>query len=110
LLEERVLAYEKEKREARDAEGKTFLCDVTDARPDPRSIPKSPHRLFGLAPLIGAAVKEHRRAAIARLREFRRAHNVARLRLLAGEKGVVFPHGTYLAVKLWAVAVEPAPT
>jgi len=28
----------------------------------------------------------------------------------AGETDVVFPHGTYLYVQRWAVAVEPAPT
>ena len=110
LLETRVLAYEKEKREVRDAEGKAFLCDSPGPRPGPRSFPKSRHRLFGLAPLIGAAIKEHRLAAIARLREFRRAHKAARLRMLAGEKGVVFPHGTFQAAKRWAVLVQPAPT
>jgi len=110
LLERRVLAYEKDKREEREADGKAFRCDVTQERPDPRSFPMSRHRLFGLSPLIGAAMKEHRLAAISRLRDFRRRHAVARLRKQAGENGIVFPHGTYLAVQRWAVSVEPAPT
>ncbi len=110
VIEARVLAFEKEKRDARDKEGKPFLCDVTNERPDPKSFPKSPHKLFGLAPLIGAKLKKHRLAAIARLRDFRAKHEEARLRKKAGELGVVFPHGTWLAVQRWCVPVEPAPT
>ena len=110
VIEQRVLAYEKEQRDARDAAGKKFRCDVTDEQPDPKSYPKSPHRLFGLAPLIGARVKEQRLAAIARLRRFRAKHDEARLRRKAGEEGVVFPYGSYLAVQRWNVLVEPAPT
>jgi len=110
LLENRILAYEKEHREARDDDGKPFRCDLTDQRPVPRSFPKSPHRLFGLAPLIGARIKEHRLAAIARLQRFRAKHDDARLRRKAGEVGVVFPFGSYLAVQRWNVLVEPAPT
>ena len=110
LLEERVLAYEKEKRDERLASGKSFRCDETDEPPDPWSFPKSRHKLFGLSPLIGAVSKEQRLAAIARLQEFRRRHLEARLRRKAGDEGVVFPHGTFLAVQRWAVAVEPAPT
>ena len=109
LLENRVLAYEKEKREKRIAEGKTFLCDETDERPDPKSFPKTRHKLFGLSPLIGAAIKELRLAAIWRLRAFRRHHKDARLRMQAKENDVVFPYGTYQAVQRWAVAVESAP-
>jgi len=90
--------------------GKPFRCDITDKRPDPRSFPTSRHRFFELAPLIGAAIKEQRLKAIARLREFRRKHKKARLRMKAGETDVVFPHGTYLYVQRWNVAVEPAPT
>lgn len=85
-------------------------CDVTEKRHNPRSFPKTLHRLFGRLPLIGAARKEDRLAAIDQLREFRSRHDSARLRKKAGEDGVVFPHGTYLAVQRWAVAVEPAPT
>ena len=108
LIEKRVLAYEKEKRDERDAEGKSFRCDVTNEQPDPRSFPKSPHRLFGLAPLIGAAIKEDRITAIKRLREFRRKHDDARLRNKGGEHDAIFPHGTWLAVQRWAVPVQPA--
>lgn len=110
LLEQRTLAYEKEMREKRDAEGKLFRCDVTNEKPDPKSYPKSPHKLFRLAPLIGALVKEQRLAAIARLQDFRAKHDDARLRMQAGEDGVVFPHGTYLAHQRWNVLVEPSPT
>ena len=110
LLEQRTLAYEKEEREQRDAEGKPFRCDVTSEQPDPKSYPRTRHKLFGLAPLIGALVKEQRLAAIRRLREFRAKHEDARLRKKAGEEGVVFPHGTFLALRRWNVQVEPAPT
>ena len=110
LIEKRVLAYEAEKRAERDAKGLGFRCDRTDALPDPRSYPKTPHKLFRLAPLIGAKIKEQRLAAIERLRTFRAAHEVARLRKKAGEHDVVFPHGTYLAAVRWNVLVEPAPT
>lgn len=110
LLEARVLAYEKEKRVEWEKKGKPFLCDVVKGKPDPKSYPKTRHKLFGLAPLIGAAVKEHRIAAILRLREFRRKHEDARLRKKAGDHDVVFPHGTWLAVQRWCVEVEPAPT
>ncbi len=34
----------------------------------------------------------------------------ARLRRKAGEEGVVFPFGSYLAVRRWNVQVEPSPT
>jgi len=62
-----------------------------------------------MAPLIGAERLEERLAAIARLHNFRAAHEEARLRKKAGELDVIFPHGTYLAVQRWAVPVEPAP-
>jgi hypothetical protein len=110
LLEKRILAYEKEHRDARDAEGKAFRCDVTDEQPDPKSYSKSPHKLFRLAPLIGAKVKEQRLAAIQRLRSFRAEHEKARLRRKAGEEGVVFPYGSYAVVQRWNVLVAPAPT
>ncbi len=110
LLEARVLVYEKEKRDEWEKKGKPFLCDVSKESTDPKSFPKTRHKLFGLAPLIGAAVKEHRIAAILRLRAFRSEHEVARLRKKAGEHDVAFPHGTWLAVQRWCVAVEPAPT
>ncbi|MCP4448300.1 MAG: hypothetical protein GY811_23615 [Myxococcales bacterium] len=110
LIEKQVLAYEKEERDKRDAKGKAFRCDVTDEKPDPRSCPKSPHKLFGLAPLIGACIKEQRLAAIERLRAFRDDHEVARLRRKAGEEGVIFPHGTFLALHRWNVLVQPTPT
>ena len=110
LIEKRVLAYEKEHRDKRDREGKKFRSDVTDQRPDPKSYPKSPNTPFRLAPLIGALVKEQRLAAIARLRDFREKHEVARLKRKDGEEGVVFPYGSYLAVQRWNVLVEPAPT
>jgi len=110
IIEKRVLEYEKLTRDERLAAGKGFLCDCTNKRPDPRSFPKSPHKLFGLMPLIGAALKENRLDRIARLREFRKQHEVARLLRKGGEHNVVFPHGTYLAVQRWKVAVAPAPT
>ena len=110
LLESRILAYEKHHRETRDAAGKPFRCDVTNKLADPRSFPKSPHKLFGLAPLIGAKIKEQRIAAIQRLQRFRAKHDDARRRRKAGEEGVVFPFGSYLAVRRWNVQVEPAPT
>ena len=34
---------------------------------------------------------------------------IARLKVVAGEEGVVFPHGTYRAVR-WGFQAEPAPT
>ncbi len=107
LLESRVLAYEKAHRDKRDAQGKAFRCDITDEQPDPRSYPKSRHKLFRLAPLVGARVEEQRIAAIARLRQFRVDHELARLRKKAGEHDVVFPRGTYLAVQRWNVPVAP---
>jgi putative transposase len=110
LIENRVLAYEQDKREERDDKGLAFRCDVTDEKPDPRSFPKSRHQLFRLAPLLGARLKEQRLAAITRLREFRARHKEARLRMKAGEQGVVFPFGTYLAVRRWNVLIESAPT
>jgi len=109
-IEEAVLSYEKEQREKREKEGKPFLCDAPQRKPNPWSFPTSPHKLFGLSPQIGAKKKERRLAAIARLREFRRKHEIARLRRKAGEDAVVFPHGTFLAVQRWGVAVEPAPS
>ncbi len=110
LLENRVLAYEAEKRQERDAKGLGFRCDRTDEKPDPKSYPKSPHRLFRLAPLIGAKIKDQRLAAIKRLRKFRDDHDRARLLRKDGCTDVVFPHGTYLAAVRWNVLVEPAPT
>ena len=110
LLEERILAKEKKEREKRDADGKPFECDVTSEPPDPNSFPTSRHSPFGLAPLIGAKVKEERLAAIKRLKEFRERHREARLRFVAGETDVVFPYGTYQAARRWGALVEPAPT
>ena len=66
-----------------------FPCDVTDEKPDPRSSPKSRHQLSCLAPLLGARLKQHRLAAITRLREFRARHKEARQRMKVGEQGVL---------------------
>lgn len=43
--------------EERDAKSLGFRCDHTDQLPDPKSFPKSPHKLFRRAPLIGAISK-----------------------------------------------------
>jgi len=110
LIEKRVLEYEKKMRDARDKSGKAFRYDVTDEKPDPRSFPKSRHKLFGLSPLIASMNKEKRLKAIRRLKAFREDHEIARLLKKAGFHDVVFPHGTYLAVWRWQVAVEPPPT
>ena len=110
LIEKRVLAYEKEQRDVRDKAGKGFRCDVTNEKPDPRSFPRLRHKLFGLSPLIGALDKEKRLKAIRRLRTFRTEHEIARLKKLAGEHDVVFPYGTFQAVRTWNVMVEPPPT
>lgn len=109
LLENRVLAYEAEKREERDAKGLGFRCHHTDKLPDPTSFPKSPHKLFRLAPFIATIIKEQRLAAIERLRIFPLDHEEARLPKQAGEQDVVFPYGTYLAVRRCNVQVAPAP-
>ncbi len=106
-IEERVLAYEKKKRNERDARGMPFRCDVTSEPVDPRSYPRTKHTLFHLAPLIGAKLKELRMAAIRRLQTFRAEHAEARRRHLDGETGVVFPAGTFLAVRRWNVPVAP---
>jgi len=109
LIEKRVLEYEKKHRDARDEDGKAFRCDVTDEKPDPRSFPKSRHILFGLSPLIASMNKEKRLKAIRRLQNFRVDHEIARLLKKAGFHNVVFPHGTFLAVRRWDVKVEPDP-
>ena len=109
LIEKRVLEYEKETRDARDEDGKPFRCDVTDEKPDPMSFPKSRHILFGLSPLIASMDKKKRLKAIRRLQSFREDHEIARLLKKAGVHEVVFPHGTYLAVRRWNVNVEPKP-
>ena len=88
LIENRILAYEKQQRDQRDAEGLPFRCDHTDELPDPRSFPKTPHRLFRLAPLIGAKLRVLRIKAIRRLKQFRHDHDDARRRYLAGEHDV----------------------
>lgn len=110
LIEKRVLEYEKKKRDEHDESGKPFRCDVTDEKPNRWSFPKSRHKLFGLSPLIGAMNKAKRIKAIRRLQAFREDHEIARLLKKAGFHDVVFPHGTYLAVRRWQVAVAPAPT
>ena len=111
LLEGRILAYEKDQRDHRDREGRPFLCDQPEGkRPKAGCFPSSPHRLFELSPLIGAALEKHRRDAIRRLRQFRHDHEEARLRVLAGDTDVVFPYGTFQAVRRWGCAAAPAPT
>ena len=72
---EYTLGNENEHREARDSEGTLCRSDVTNQQPDAMSYPTSPHKLFRLAPLFGARVKEHPLPAIARLRSLRAKHD-----------------------------------
>jgi len=110
LIETRIQTYEQEMREAREAAGLPFLCDSPEANRDPRAFPKSPPRLFRLAPLIGARLKAVRLRAIERLRAFRQAHAQARAEMRAGKTDVVFPYGTFLAARRWNVKLAPAPS
>ncbi len=107
-IEERVQAYEEQKRKERDIKGVPFRCDVTQEPVDPRSYPRTKHTLFRLAPFVGAKLKKLRIAAIQRLHTFRAQHAQARERHLEGDQDVVFPAGTFLAVRRWNVRVAPA--
>ena len=110
IIEQRVLDYEQQMRDKRDAQGKPFLCDSPERKRNPRDVPTSTPTLFRLAPLIGARLRKVRLAAIARLQTFRIDHDNAMAQFRAGNRDVVFPHGTYGAARRWNVNVAPAPS
>jgi len=56
--------------------------------------------LFGTSPEVSGKSKWARIEALQRRAEFVLAHGVARARLLAGERDVVWPFGTWIRVRL----------
>jgi putative transposase len=99
-LEER----EKAAAEVRTAEGTSVLGvhAILKQRHTDRPATGEPRR--GLNPRIASRDKWRRIEALERLKGFLARHREALLRFMAGDRGAVFPHGTYLMRVRFGVA------
>lgn len=66
---------------------------------DPTDTPATLAKRGGLRPQIAGKSVEHRIEQLLALKVFRAAYRAARLRWFAGEREVLFPHGTYRMLK-----------
>jgi hypothetical protein len=90
-----VLAQEEAARAARAKKSVRVLGRKKVLRADPTDRPKSVAARRGLRPHVASHDKERRTRELIALRDFRIAHRVARRRFSGGERGVLFPFGTY---------------
>ncbi|MBV1859993.1 MAG: hypothetical protein KUG77_16390, partial [Nannocystaceae bacterium] len=85
--------------------GGSFMGMRRVRRQPPDSSPKTRAPRRGIRPTVAGKNKLARIEALQRNAAFFEAHEDARLRFEAGERGVVFPLGTYLMVQRFGVAV-----
>ena len=94
-VHELVLEAEAEARRKRDEEGKPFLGLDRLRRLKPWHRPDSKEPRRELSPRVAAKDESLRRRILACIKRFVKGHEEARLAWLAGDRGVVFPAGTY---------------
>jgi hypothetical protein len=94
-LRDAVRAEEERAREDRLGRGARVLGRKAVLRAEPTDVPKTVEPRRELRPSVACREKARRIAELDALVEFRAERHAALLRHLAGEPGVVFPHGTY---------------
>jgi hypothetical protein len=104
---EAVRGEEKRARNERATRGGRVLGRKAVLRAATTDAPKTVEPRRQLRPFIACRDKSRRRWELERLLAFRRARRAARLRFLADEPDVVFPHGTYRVHGIFLV--EPPP-
>lgn len=93
---EAVVTLEEERfRRERFAQGRTVLGREAVLAASPFDVPKTPAPSGQLRPEVACKNRAVRIRALKDLKAFRCAHEVARLKVVAKEFDVVFPHGTY---------------
>jgi len=105
---EAVRAAEATHRARRVAEGKTVLGRKAILAASLEERPKTVEPRRRLRPAVACKNEELRKAVLLALLQFRFAHREALRKLIARERGVVFPYGTY-RVKLFGVRCAEAP-
>lgn len=105
----RVARIEKEVGELRRATSKRPLGMAAAASVDWWDLPRGRDELFGRRPKVAGSTRKARLRYLRWYRDFQRAYRQARDSWCDGERDVVFPFGTYLMRKRFAVCCAPAP-
>jgi hypothetical protein len=103
-----VAAKERGARDERLREGRRVLGRKVVLRASAFACPSTPAPRRNLRPALACKERERRIVELVRLREFRRAHEGARRRFVAGERLVDFPPGTY-RMRAWGARCAPFP-
>jgi hypothetical protein len=109
LLHEAVAAVERTAREEREETGRRIVGRKAILAASPTQKPTTVEPRRGLRPHIACKREELRIAALVALMEFREAYARARLAFIAGDREIVFPHGTYLLRHIAGVTVATGP-
>ena len=103
-----VRAEEERAREERLALGARVLGRKAVLRAEPTDVPKTTAPRRELRPCVACREKRRRIAELEALVAFRAQRHAALLRHLAGEPGVLFPHGTYRVRGFFRTAPPPS--
>lgn len=94
-LESEITREEERFREERLRQGRTVLGRAAVLAASPLDEPKTPEIPEQLHPEVACKNRIVRNRALQALKAFRRAHEAARLRIVAKELDTIFPYGTY---------------
>jgi hypothetical protein len=110
MINERLAKREREHKNRRRREKKRVLGAARVKTQDPYSRAQSFERRQSRVPHVACPDNQRRLAELRALQTFRAEYRVARVRFEAGQRRVLFPHGTYLLARRYRLRCrDPAP-